>query len=485
LIVVSRIIAGAPMLRLGAFFVVLCMVLVAASLGVVLYLALGLSGTESTVVALTALTALLLYNTVKTRLRDRSDVGAQIADLSRGSADLARQVAELGRRTEALETERERLADRAAEKARAVTEPLAAELGVLGTLVKQLAETTALIETKLARNTLLTAEQSGAAAPPADAATEAASGTRRPRDPARLDREMVETVLAAIDANRVDLYLQPIVTLPQRKVRYYEAFTRLRTADGTLLQPAEFLEPAEAGGLMARIDHMLLLRCVQVVRRLQLKNREIGLFCNIAASTLNDPRLFPQMLQFMDANRALAPSLVLEFKQSMLRALGPLETESLAALRELGFRFCMDGLTDLRMEPRDLGERGIRYVKVPAALLLDQARAPGIDIHAADLSDLLGRHGISLIAERIEAELQVVNLLDYDVRFGQGFLFSPPRPVRAEALQGVADFAEPAARGSLATAHDKAPPKEAPKEASKEASREPTKPAPKAAGIAF
>jgi cyclic-di-GMP phosphodiesterase TipF (flagellum assembly factor) len=31
----------------------------------------------------------------------------------------------------------------------------------------------------------------------------------------------------------------------------------------------------------------------------------------------------------------------------------------------------------------------------------------------------------------------VVDLLDYDVRFGQGFLFSPPRPVRAEALQGT------------------------------------------------
>ena len=29
----------------------------------------------------------------------------------------------------------------------------------------------------------------------------------------------------------------------------------------------------------------------------------------------------------------------------------------------------------------------------------------------------------------------MVDLLDYDVRFGQGFLFSPPRPVRAEALQ--------------------------------------------------
>ena len=30
-------------------------------------------------------------------------------------------------------------------------------------------------------------------------------------------------IAAAVDSNRIDLYLQPIVTLPQRKVRYYEA----------------------------------------------------------------------------------------------------------------------------------------------------------------------------------------------------------------------------------------------------------------------
>ena len=33
----------------------------------------------------------------------------------------------------------------------------------------------------------------------------------------------------------------------------------------------------------------------------------------------------------------------------------------------------------------------------------------------------------------------MVDLLDYDVRFGQGFLFSPPRPVRTEVLQGIAE----------------------------------------------
>ena len=69
---------------------------------------------------------------------------------------------------------------------------------------------------------------------------------------------------------------------------------------------------------------------------------------------------------------------------------------------------------------------------MPASLLLDPKQASAADIHPSDLSDLLGRFGIDLIAERIEGERAVVDLLDYDVRFGQGFLFAPPRPLRPE-----------------------------------------------------
>ena len=80
-----------------------------------------------------------LYNAVTTRLRDRSDLGDQIADLSRGTADLSRQVAELGRRLAAIEGQGQSAAD----TARAATAPISAELSELGSLVKQLAETVA------------------------------------------------------------------------------------------------------------------------------------------------------------------------------------------------------------------------------------------------------------------------------------------------------------------------------------------------------
>ena len=147
--------------------------------------------------------------------------------------------------------------------------------------------------------------------------------------------------------------------------------------------------------------------------------------------------MFTAITDFLEANRALAPSLVFEFAQRRGARDGADRGGLIASLADLGFRFSMDHVTDLRIEPRDLAERGFRFIKVPAALLLNRTTAPqAIDIHPADFSDLLGRFGIDLIAERIESEGTVVDLLDYDVRFGQGFLFSPPRPVRTEVLQG-------------------------------------------------
>ena len=454
------------MVRLSAIFVAFCMLLIAVSIGVVLFLGFGLNGPQSTLVTIGALTAFALYDAIAKQLRSRAMVDDQIANLSRGTADLAwqvgdltRQVAELGPRVAAVEREVEHNLQRN----RTSTRSYAAEIGELGTIVKQLAEAVAAHETALAEQHLQISEPPPGREIAAVVAHEAEAHAERsaPSEPefaapndaspsAGLVRNetMIAAVSSILDANRADLYLQPIVTLPQRKVRYYEAFTRLRSDDGSLLLPSDFLEAAESGGLMPRIDQLALTRAAQVVRRLLHKNRDIGLICNISAHTLVDTKACQDLLQFMQLNQELAPALLLEFPQSVWRAMGPLEQDCVAALADLGVRFSMDRVTDLRIEPRELADRGIRLVKVPAKLLLELAGPPSIDIHPADLSDLMARYGISLIAERIESETTVLDLLEYEVRFGQGFLFSPPRPVRAEALAAIAESQEISGRES-------------------------------------
>jgi len=432
------------MVRISAIFIAVCMVLIAVSLGVVLYLGFKMDPRTAAIVGIAALAGMILYNTVSNRVRDRMALGDQIADLSRGTADLARQVVEISRRLSTVESR----VDKGIERARTATEPLQREIGELGILVRQIAETVASHATALEKQAgppspAVSAAAAKAAAALPDSALNLsesdAVGSRRFQGMSR--EEIADLVAKSVDAGRVDLYLQPIVTLPQRKVRCYEALSRLRMDDGEIVPAVDFIDIADSVGLVPKIDNLLAFRCVQVLRRLQLKSRDVGLFCNIGAATLTDAMQFRQFLDFMNANRALSSSLTFEFSQSAYRNFGPLEKESLAALAEGGFRFSMDHVTDLHIEPKDLADNWFRYFKVPAKLLLDRTNGAKSDIHSEDLADLLARSGIDLIAERVESEGMVVDLLEYDVRFGQGFLFSPPRPVRAEALQSGAPAA--------------------------------------------
>lgn len=439
------------MIRISTIFIAICMVLIAASLGFVVHSAAGLSLSESAIVALAALTFLILYNSVSMRLRDRSDVGGPIADLSRGTTDLARQVAEFGRRLAAVEHRVASLDSASQQRAAAAL----GEIGELGGLVKELAvsvaaheeaiagrmEPSATTPDNLAPHPEPTAPAPTVVAPVVTApSASTAPVVKAPLAPA----DVLAAVKAAIESNRIDLYLQPLVSLPQRKVRFYEAMSRIRDSRDQLIAASDFIAAAETAGLMGQIDHLVMLRCVQVLRRLIVRNNDVGVFCNMSGATLGNAESFAQCLDFLDANRALAPSLVIEFKHATLRSLTPLQAENLAALAQRGYRFSVDHVSDLRIDARDLADRGVRFIKVPAGLLLDQKGMSSADIHPADLSDLLGRYGIDLVAEHIEGERTVVDLLDYDVRFGQGFLFAPPRPLRPEGAASQSGNSEPA-----------------------------------------
>src|ERR1700738_2576398 len=159
----TRGLEGHPrdMIRISTIFIAICMVLVAASLGLTLYSVAGISGSESAIVALAGLTVLILYNAVSMRLRDRTDVGGQIADLSRGTADLARQVAEFGRRLAAVENRVTSANSIGADRIQAVV----GEINELGGLVKQLAASVA------SHDELLSSGMLTAASAPAQADT--------------------------------------------------------------------------------------------------------------------------------------------------------------------------------------------------------------------------------------------------------------------------------------------------------------------------
>ena len=253
---------------------------------------------------------------------------------------------------------------------------------------------------------------------------------------------LLHTIQDALAQNRVDLYLQPIVTLPQRRTVYYEAYTRLRDVDGRTILPSEYMSIAESEGLLPAIDNLLLFRCAQIVRRLARQDRKVGVFCNISMASLGDETFFPQFLDFLGHNRDLKEALIFEIGQAVFEARGAVEARNMAKLADLGFRFSIDKVQTLDLDFADLQRSDVRFIKIAADLLIEQlldmdGAVPlptQPDIQAADFAPLVRRYGLELIAEKVETEKQVVDILDLDVPLGQGHLFGEPRAIKETVL---------------------------------------------------
>ncbi|MCZ8102801.1 MAG: EAL domain-containing protein [Burkholderiales bacterium] len=283
-------------------------------------------------------------------------------------------------------------------------------------------------------------ETAPAAEPPAEpaiaqppATTGAATSGATP--PEAKAPETSQAVRRALVAGGVDLFLHSIVSLPQRKVRLYEALGRVRETDGSFAESDVVAAAAARLGLTAKLETDLFRSVCKVASHLAARERDVPVMCPVSLPTLRDPAYFAALAETVEADRQIPVRVVLRLRQSDVAKLGVMEGEALEAVRGLGFRFALDGVDDLRLDAHELASRGIRYVKVPAKLMLAASTgdAPS-EIHPADLADLLARHGLSLVASDIETEATAIEIQDFSPQLGQGPLFSGPRPVRGDVL---------------------------------------------------
>ncbi len=258
---------------------------------------------------------------------------------------------------------------------------------------------------------------------------------------------ILRDVRDALKDGRVDLHLQPIVSLPQRRVSFYEGFTRLRRPNGSLVLPAEFLDAARRAKLMGIIDNFTLFRCVQIVRRLAERDRRVGVFCNISASSLEDSTFFPLFLEFMTENRDLSGAVIFEITADRFETRSRTMRDNMDKLTALGFRFSIDHADSLALDLPRLQSAGIRFVKMNGTLLMDQLRDPAGPrpvssinrrVDGEEASAVFSRYGVTVVAEKIEDEASVIEILEYDIPYGQGHVFGAPRPIKSSLMEETA-----------------------------------------------
>lgn len=445
----------------AAIFVAAAMAVTAGCVAVIASYGLALGLGPSIAAGFAALAGMAVLHFAFMRAVPRED--PRVDELDRLATDLQS-------RLETIEARLSTIESASGEKARIATKPLVEEIAALGGLVTTVAKEVAAHDVALAKLKGQAVDRTverrpppaepahapppptppivaqGPLRPPKPAPPPAAAPAKiqapEPFDPAALDEpseshgaaadpELAFRVQRALSEDRIEPHLQPIVSLPSRRTVHYEAFSRLVEADG-VLAAEQFMDAAVSDGRAPQIDRRIVERSAAVALRIAARG-DGSLFVNLARETLRDASAIEAIEATLDAQPELRRLIVPEVPQSVFETLSPEDRAVIEAFVERGCRLSIDKVEDLKLDPRSLARRGVRFVKIPAVRLLDPDAAQGLAIHPADLSSLLARHGVELVATHVEEERTVPELLDMEVRFAQGLLFGVPRPVRPAA----------------------------------------------------
>ncbi|MET0569036.1 MAG: EAL domain-containing protein [Hyphomicrobiaceae bacterium] len=258
-----------------------------------------------------------------------------------------------------------------------------------------------------------------------------AAGGRRPAsgNPAASVDPETSRIAAAIAANQYEVYLDSIAGLNDHKTRHFDITLRVKVEGGAAAD-AEACAALLGSGAGTRLDAAKLVRVAQIATRLTSRGATAALFARVMPESLVDDMVLETCAEIVGRDAAVGRQLVLSFRQSAVRAFTQDHWETLATLSENGLRFAVEELSDLAMDFDVLKERGFHFVKADAAALLAGMQAHDGIISPAEACRRFTETGLSVIVTGVLDDATVAWALGLGALYGQGALFSSPRPVK-------------------------------------------------------
>ncbi len=239
----------------------------------------------------------------------------------------------------------------------------------------------------------------------------------------RRNIDMAGTVIAALNADRVTLALQPVVAAGSGQPVFHEALCRLSAQDGSVIAPSDFLHTAERLGFVRLIDH----RALDLSMTALAEDPALQLSVNVAAPTALEGTWFARLASHLRRSRDLAARFVVEITETMAITDLPRTIDFVGSIRDLGCRVAIDDFGAGHTSFRNLRAMSADIVKIDGSFIDGIADNVDDQIFVETLVRLAKHIGMETVAERVTSEADAALLRSIGIDYLQGHLFGEPR----------------------------------------------------------
>ena len=230
----------------------------------------------------------------------------------------------------------------------------------------------------------------------------------------------------------VEMFMQPIVNLADGAVVKVEALARLRTPDGTILAPGQFL-PALGETDLESLFRQGLSQGLTHVRRWRDEKLDVKLSINLAPSSLVHPDCARWVEEALREAQVVPQHLTLELLESQELKASEVD-EAITRLASMGVRIALDDLGAGFSNLKRLAQLPFHVIKIDQNIIKDLVGDP---IKALSLIRTVVQIGHDLerdvVAEGLEDAGIIEAAIQLGCRLGQGYGLARPMPAAALA----------------------------------------------------
>ncbi len=252
-----------------------------------------------------------------------------------------------------------------------------------------------------------------------------------------VDMLRLETDLRrAIDRQEFRLHYQPIVSLRTGKISGFEALVRWEHPERGCISPDKFISLAEETDMILPIGKWVLTEACRQMREWQQEYPEHGLLSisvNLSCKQFRQPDLVEQINRILQEIGLNPRCLKLEITESVVMENIDTAIDMMKQLRALGVQLSMDDF--------GTGYSSLSYLhRFPISTLkIDRSFVTRMDGNNENkeivrtIVMLACNLGMDVVAEGVEGETQLSQLIALDCQYGQGYYFSKPKTAEAIA----------------------------------------------------
>ena len=231
-----------------------------------------------------------------------------------------------------------------------------------------------------------------------------------------------------LDADRLELMLEPVVAFETGETVHYRASLSLAAAAGHSLSGAALLREADRTGLRPSLDVFCAQRVIPALTRIMARRPEARVFAPISAQSIASGTHLAAISEALTRMPSAARAIVFEIDHAAMATLDPAGIEGLARLAQSGASFALARANPSGIELAPLRDLRFRHLIFEAMTLPQSAQVPPI---WSGLARFAQHQGFMIVVANAETQDQARAASAW-ADYGCGIAFAPPRLVRSD-----------------------------------------------------